>query len=88
MAETAITEKVVTKVADREGVPMTELGPPLYRAINPAALDALVRSFEDKQRAGSVEVAFAYNGYRVTVRDDRTVRIDDGTDDDSPETDE
>lgn len=55
------SEAIVSAVAEREDVAVTEV-PPLYYAIDPDALDRLF----DGRRPG--EVTFEYAGYEVTVR--------------------
>lgn len=57
----APSEAIVTAVAEREDVAVTEV-PPLYHTIEPDALDQLF----DRRRPG--EVTFEYAGYEVTVR--------------------
>jgi len=65
---------VLRVVAAHRGVDETEL-PPLYDAIDPDALDALLASVrtDGPERAS---VRFEYAGHRITVSDDRTVTID------------
>jgi len=68
------SREVVRTVAAREGVDETDL-PPLYDAIDPDALDALLASVgtEDPDRAS---VDFEYAGHRVVVSGDRTVTVE------------
>lgn len=55
--------RVLAAVADREGLDPTELTDPLYRAVDPDALDHLFRGTE----TGAGRVVFEYHGYEVTV---------------------
>lgn len=72
-----VTSAVVEAVADHAGVCPTDL-PPLYEAVDPGALEALL------SRPGPIRVRFSYAGYRVTVLvdGDRTVEVTEGEDDD------
>jgi len=65
---------VVSAVAAHDGVDETDL-PPLYDAVDPDALDALLASV---QRAGpdKASVTFEYAGHTVVVSDDGTVSIE------------
>jgi hypothetical protein len=63
-----ISEAVLVAVAEREGVGVSELGPPLFDAVNPDALDRLFR-----RSPGTVR--FEYAGYTVTVDHDHTVDL-------------
>lgn len=49
---------------------------PLYRTIDPDALDALFRDAGDERRTGTV--AFPYCGYEVTVDDAGLVTVAEG----------
>ncbi|MBX0284787.1 HalOD1 output domain-containing protein [Haloarcula salinisoli] len=68
------SQAVVEAVAARAGVDPLELETPLYDAIDPDELDALL---EGTNRGGRspVEVTLRYNGYMVTVDGDLTVTI-------------
>ncbi|MXV62280.1 hypothetical protein GS429_09435 [Natronorubrum sp. JWXQ-INN-674] len=68
--ERPISFEVAQQVADREGVPVEELRPPLHTAIDTDALDSLFRS-NDPDRRPTIE--FRYNGH--TVRIDSTGEI-------------
>jgi hypothetical protein len=65
-----ISERIVWTVATAADRDPLEL-PPLYDAIDPDALDALV----DRMSDGTV--SFAYAGYEVTVRSDESIDLDD-----------
>lgn len=67
---------VVQEVAEREGVDAMELDRPLYEAIDPDALDRLVRSLGGGPSASRFSVSFAYHGYGVTVWSDGVVGLD------------
>lgn len=63
-----VSERVIQKVATASGTDALEL-PPLWDAIEPDALDALVEEMADG------EVSFAYAGYDVTVASDATISL-------------
>lgn len=71
------SERVVDAVAEAEDVDPIELDP-LYAAVDPDALDAVIRS----QREGPITprtstlVRFDYQGYHVTVTGDGAVDVD------------
>ncbi|QCS43032.1 HalOD1 output domain-containing protein [Natrinema versiforme] len=73
-ASTPVT-LVVEAVADREGVAPMELQPPLYDAVDPEALNALVSSADGDTDTGTVRVSFEYNGYDITVGSDGDVSV-------------
>lgn len=62
------SEAVLRAVADADDVAPTEL-PPLYRAVDPDALDAVFRN----RPAGTI--TFDYNGYTVTISDHVDVSV-------------
>lgn len=62
----AILKRIVT-TTDRD---VTEL-PPIYDAIDPDALEALI----DSCTTSTASVTFHYHGFRVTVTGDRTVTL-------------
>lgn len=68
---------VVESVAERVGVDPIDLDPPLYRAIDPDALDELLTSLSANGEEGSV--SFTYLDFEITVRGDGTVHLDDAT---------
>ena len=67
--ESTLSEAVLRKVADREGIDPQQLTAPLYDVLDSGALDNL---FND----GSGEVTFEYLGYTVTVDHAGTVTLD------------
>lgn len=62
------SEVVLAAVAEREGVDEAELAEPLFRAIDPDALDRLFRD-------GHGRITFTYLGYRITVDGDRHIEV-------------
>ena len=70
-----LSVRIVREVAAHDGVDPMELSPPLFHAIDPAALDAL---FEPTESSGSRtgRVTFTYDGKQVTVDGDGAVEID------------
>lgn len=79
MSYPAPSREVLEKVAALEGVAPTDLAPPNYDVLNdvidPDALDALCRS--NDRTPIPIEVAFEFNGYRVTVTNDGSVTVRD-----------
>lgn len=73
--ETPPSETVVETVADLEGSEPLGLEPPLYRVIDPDALDALFDPASGDPLRSGTRVAFDYLGYRVVV-EDATVRVE------------
>lgn len=67
---------VIEEVATREGVDPTELDQPLYHAIDPDALDTLVRSSADAPSPSSLSITFTYHGYEVSVSSDGVVDLE------------
>lgn len=66
------SEAVVETVAAASGQEPTALEP-LYRAIDPDALDAVFRRVEDADRL--IRVSFDFNAHLVTVQSDGTVVV-------------
>ncbi|KPN29160.1 hypothetical protein SY89_03394 [Halolamina pelagica] len=71
-ADGDVTTRIVTAVAEREGVEPTALDTRLYEAIDP---DALTRLIENAPDTG-LTVGFDYAGYRVTVVADGTTHVE------------
>lgn len=69
---------VVESVAERVGVDPVDLDPPLYRAIDPDALDELLTSLSTNGKNGSV--SFTYLDFEITVRGDGTVHLEEAID--------
>ena len=72
---------VVEAVAEKAGVDPVDLDPPLYRAIDPDALDELLSSLGTGTTNGSV--SFSYLDFEITVHGDGTVHLEDGDDSDA-----
>lgn len=68
---------VVNAIVDLEGSSSDEIGPRLYDAVDPDALDSLFRPRVDgKVRAGGKAV-FGYRGYEITYESDGWIHIAD-----------
>lgn len=79
-ATTGVTERILASIAEREGTDILSL-PPLYDAVDPDALKALV------DQGGVIEISFVYLGYDVLVQGDGQVSVSklcDQTDDETP----
>lgn len=77
-----VSHRVVSAVAEREGVEPAELRPPLFEVVDPDALDAMFA----RSDAENVAVEFTYLGYEVVVSQSGGVRLSrrpDGPDDSS-----
>lgn len=70
----APSEAVVDRMADLEGVEPTALTP-LFEAIDPEALDALVESVSYPTES-DLRIEFSYHGYDVAVTGEGVVHID------------
>lgn len=68
--ENSVSIRVVTAVADAEGVPPEDLDPVLHDAVNVDALDAI---YKGSRRPVTVEFEFA--GYLVKVDPDGRVSV-------------
>lgn len=83
------SERVVTAIAEREGVDPVDLDERLYDAVDPDALDALFADVADSDEPPSVQVAFTCCGYDVTVSDPVDVTLEQrketGEADDAPD---
>ncbi|NHN60198.1 MULTISPECIES: HalOD1 output domain-containing protein [Halorussus] len=66
-----VSERLVSKLADRKNTTPVDLRPPLYDAIDLEALDALFAARSD----GVDRVEFDYDGYRVRVAGDGGVTV-------------
>jgi hypothetical protein len=64
----------VSAVAARDGVDETDL-PPLYDAVDPDALDALLGSVRT-DGPDEVSVGFEYAGYTVVVSEDGAISLE------------
>lgn len=72
-ARTTVSERVVEEVAGATGRDAVTL-PPLYDAVDPDALDALVDGSSD------VQISFVYAGYEVTVESDQRITLEERSD--------
>lgn len=66
---------VIEKVAAREGVDPMDLDESLFEAIDPDALDELVRSSPDGNPASDFSITFPFHGYEITVSSDGAVQL-------------
>lgn len=71
-----LSVRIVEAIAATTGTDIFDLNPPLYDAINPEALDRLMRPDAD------CRVTFEYDGHTVEVRNDGTVSVDETVYDD------
>lgn len=74
MEEAAPSLQVVEAVARREGIPATELSPPLYEVVDTDALDELLSSDPTREN-GPLRVSFEYRGYDVSVESGDVVEV-------------
>lgn len=66
---------VAREIAAHDGVDPTELSPPLFHSLDPAALDELFEpTSTDEPRTG--RVTFTYDGKQVTVASDGEIEIE------------
>lgn len=69
----SVTQVIVERVAAERGVEPLEL-PPLYQAIDPEALEALITSSSEGQE---LRLTFSYGGHRVSVTESGSVEVGD-----------
>lgn len=74
------SEVVLRRVADAEGEDPGDLDPPLFRVVDPDALDALFAPTTGPSDRTTGLVRFEYLGYKVTVLADGSVSVRDPTD--------
>ena len=74
-SDTLASLSVVEAVAAAEDVEPVTLEPPLFRVIDPTALDRLFADGHDGRARPSGTVEFEYHGYDVSVRADGTVSL-------------
>lgn len=70
-----VSEAVVAAVADAKGVSPVDVTPPLYDAVDPDALEAIVASMTCRPDGSTGRVEFSYGGYAVTVTCDGQVSV-------------
>lgn len=71
----SLTQEIVQKIADLEGVEPLDLETPLYEAIDPEALEALLTDTITGERRDNVSVEFQYYGYDIVVDSDGEIAI-------------
>lgn len=69
--------RVLSEIAEREGVDPVNLEPPLYEEIDRRTIDALVRGDHAGRDAQPCTAEFSYREYVVTVDDTGDVTVDD-----------
>lgn len=67
-----LSTAVIEAIAEHEGVPPTELDPPLFQTIDLDGLDSL---FSGRADSTNGEVVFDYDGSEVRVGADGEVRV-------------
>jgi hypothetical protein len=70
-----ITERLVEKVAAKEGLSATALDRPLYDVVDPDALEALFGGVNPPESVG-----FTYLGYRIELHGDGRIDVTDTAD--------
>lgn len=75
----SIVHRIVTKVAQREGVDPTDIKPTLNEVVDIEALEALSTNTESRSIDPYPLVEFLYHGYAVTVNGDGSVQVDEDT---------
>jgi len=76
MTDQPIIIQIIETVGEAAGVDPLEL-PPLYKTIDPEAIDALIAGSESSQSTSPDIIKFAYADYLVTVYSDQTVEVAD-----------
>lgn len=71
----AVGEAIVTEIADVKGVSPLDVSPPLYDAIDPDALEAVIASMQSQPTEPAGRLQFAYSGFDVTVTEDGGVSV-------------
>lgn len=71
----AVSERVVESVAEVKGTTPLELNPPLFSAVDPEALDALVRGMVEVPGEPAGRVEFSYCGCTVAVDANGTIDV-------------
>ena len=72
--ETAVSERVISAVADARDKSALEL-PPLYDVVDADALDALFASGRKSDQGGPGRVVFVFDGCEVVVYSDGDVDV-------------
>ena len=71
----SVTHAVVEAVADAEGIPTSNVSPPLASVIDPDALETIVASLDDRSGDTRGNITFTYHNYRITVDGDGSVAL-------------
>jgi hypothetical protein len=71
-----ISHRIVTAVAEYEGVDPVSLTPPLFDVVDPDALDALFP--QDTDANSSVYCSFSYRGHLLEIHSGGVVTVTDG----------
>lgn len=69
---TPLSMEVIDAIAEQEGIDPIDLETPIYEVIDLDAVDALTTG---DTSTNDIEVSFTYEGYEVTVDNDRDIRI-------------
>jgi hypothetical protein len=70
-----LSDKVVERVAEAEGVDASELETPLFEAVDPDALDRIFEPIKKKSERNQGQIQFPYHGYRVVVTAEENVTL-------------
>lgn len=70
-----IGQEIIQSVAEAEGIEPEAVTPPLYRVVDPDALEQLFAQTESVDRRDGT-VTFPYNGYEVSVFADGHVALE------------
>lgn len=80
---TSLSFKVITAVAEREGIDPVELEPPeheaLYDVVNPEALDSLFAPRQNGRDRSTGRVEFPFCGYDIVITSDGEVELSEQT---------
>lgn len=71
-----LTHRILSTIANEEGVDPIHLDPPLYDVIDGGLLDALLESNRDCDDEQTLRVEFTYHEYDVVVESDGTFSVD------------
>ena len=70
-----LSEKVLERVAEAEGVDPSELETPLFEVVDPDSLDSIFEPMEKESQRNRGQVQFPYYGYRVVVTAEGNVTL-------------
>lgn len=74
LQEETVSERVISKVAERTGTDPLELRP-LYEVVDPEALDRFFETGRARADGPENRVQFTYSGCDVEISGDGTVRV-------------